>query len=67
MRITEAGALGAAVLAGIGAGVYTSAEEAITTLVKIDRVFEPDPDRVRAYDERFAKYHLLYPFCQSLY
>jgi len=67
VRITEAGALGAAVLAGIGAGVYTSAEEAITTLVKIDRVFEPDPDRVRAYDERFAKYHLLYPFCQSLY
>jgi len=66
-RITEAGALGAAILAGIGAGVYASAEEAIDSLVKIDRVFEPDPDRVPLYDERFAKYHLLYPFCQSLY
>lgn len=66
-RITEAGALGAAILAGIGAGVYASAQEAIATLVKIDRVFEPDPDRARRYDERFAKYHLLYPFCRSLY
>jgi xylulokinase len=67
LKITEAGALGAAILAGIGAGVYASAEEAIASLVKTDRVFEPDPDRVRAYNERFAKYHLLYPFCQSLH
>jgi xylulokinase len=66
-RITEAGALGAAILAGIGAGVYASAKDAINSLVKVDRVFEPDPDRVRMYDERFAKYQLLYPFCQSLY
>jgi hypothetical protein len=29
-------------------------------------VFEPDPRRHRLYNERFARYGLLYPFMQSL-
>jgi len=64
--ITEAGALGAAILAGVGGGVYSSAEEAIAALVSVDRVFEPDPRRHRLYNERFARYHQLYPFIRSL-
>lgn len=65
-RITEAGALGAAILAGVGSGAYASAEEAIAALVQVERVFEPDARRQKLYTERFARYHLLYPFCQSL-
>jgi xylulokinase len=65
-KITEGTALGAAILAGVGAGVYQSAEEAIDATVKIDRVFEPDATRQRQYSEKFAKYHLLYPFAQQL-
>jgi xylulokinase len=65
-KITEAGALGAAILAGVGCGVYHSAEEAVGALVQVDRVFEPDARRHRLYTERFARYGLLYPFSQSL-
>ena len=65
-KITEAGALGAAILAGVGGGVYRSAGEAIEALVKIDRVFEPDARRHELYDQRFARYHPLYPFARSL-
>ncbi len=65
-RITEAGALGAAILAGVGRGVYASAQEAVKALVKVDRVFEPDARRHRLYTERFAKYASLYPFSKSL-
>jgi xylulokinase len=65
-KITEATALGAAILAGVGAGVYHSAAEAVDTLVKIDRRFEPDMGRYQQYGERFAKYPLLYPFAQKL-
>jgi xylulokinase len=65
-RITEAGALGAAVLAGVGAGLFASPDEAVSALVKVDRVFEPDPQRHQQYAERFARYHLLYPFAQQL-
>ncbi len=65
-KITEAGALGAAILAGVGGGVYQSAEQAVSSLVQIDRVFEPDARRHRLYDERFAQYGKLYPFAQSM-
>lgn len=63
---TDASALGAAILAGIGSGLYQSAQQAVDALVQIDRVFEPDARRQRQYDERFARYRLLYPFSKSL-
>jgi xylulokinase len=65
-RIAEASALGAAILAGVGSRVYESAEQAVQALVQVDRVFEPDMRRHRLYDERFARYSLLYPFSRSL-
>jgi len=65
-KVTEATALGAAILAGIGSGVYDSAEQAVSILVKHDRVFEPDARRQRLYNERFSRYPLLYPFTKTL-
>jgi xylulokinase len=65
-KISEASALGAAILAGVGSGIYESAAQAVQALVQVDRVFEPDTRRHRLYDERFARYSLLYPFSQSL-
>lgn len=65
-RITEAGALGAAILAGLGAGVFSSTEEAVRALVQVERVFTPDAVRHRQYEERFALYGQLYPFSRAL-
>ncbi|MCC7449012.1 MAG: hypothetical protein IT324_16455 [Anaerolineae bacterium] len=65
-KVTEATALGAAILAGIGSGVYDSAEQAVGILVKHDREFEPDARRQRLYNERFSRYPLLYPFTKTL-
>ena len=64
--VTEAGALGATVLAGSGCGVYTSIDQAVAVLVRIDRTFEPDPRRQATYAESFARYQFLYPFAQSV-
>jgi len=61
VKVTEAGALGAAILAGIGTGVYGSTEEAVRVLVKVDRVFEPNASRHARYGERFDGYIKLYP------
>jgi xylulokinase len=65
-RITEAGALGAAILAGLGAGVFSSMEEAVSALVQVERVFTPDVGRHRQYEERFVLYGRLYPFSRAL-
>ncbi len=67
VAVTEAGALGAAILAGVGGGVYASAAEAMQVLVRVERVFEPMPAHQPLYDERFARYKQLYPFMQTLY
>jgi xylulokinase len=47
----EPGAFGAAILAGVGAGVYPSVSAAVGQLVAVSRRFEPDADRRGMYAE----------------
>jgi len=60
-QITEAGALGAAILAGAGTGVFASLEEGCQVMVRLGRTFEPDPAKAKVYDARFAEYQRLWP------
>ncbi|MHB9034469.1 MAG: FGGY-family carbohydrate kinase, partial [Anaerolineae bacterium] len=41
-RVTEAGALGAAILAGAGCGVFSSVAEGVGQMVQLDTTFEPN-------------------------
>jgi len=41
-RITEAGALGAAIIAGVGTGLFSSYEAGVDAMVSLERAFEPD-------------------------
>jgi sugar (pentulose or hexulose) kinase len=45
----EPGTFGAAILAGVGAGVYPSVSEAAAQLVQVSRRFEPNPTRGTLY------------------
>jgi xylulokinase len=45
----EPGAFGAAILAGVGAGVYESVSAAVRELVTVSRRFEPDRERGARY------------------
>ena len=58
---TEAGVLGAAMLAGLSTGAFASAEEAVCAWVKRDRTFEPDARRHEIYREKHALFQELYP------
>ncbi|GHU63277.1 xylulokinase [Clostridia bacterium] len=49
----EATPLGAALLAGVGTGVYKDEKEAIDTVLKIERVYEPDPKRHEIYTDLY--------------
>ena len=48
-RVLEAGALGAAIFAGVGVGIYRSAEEAAERLVRMTGRHEPDKGRHDLY------------------
>jgi xylulokinase len=60
-RITEAGVLGAAMLAGMATGIFDSAREATARFVHPDRTFEPDGKRHAFYQEKHKRFRQLYP------
>ena len=55
----EIGARGAAISAGIGAGIYSDYAEAIQEAVSVVRVHEPNPANRLFYLERYAEYQRL--------
>jgi FGGY-family pentulose kinase len=60
-RDKETMALGAAIWAGLGAGVFTTYADAIARMVHIERAVAPLPERRDAYDTLYREYVDLYP------
>jgi len=50
-KVTEATALGCAMAVGVGCGVYKNLKEASKELVEWDRVYEPNMENKKLYDE----------------
>lgn len=57
----EGPALGVAILAGVGAGLYSSVPEACHAIIKTDKVQEPIPEDVPKYEEFYQLYTEIYP------
>jgi xylulokinase len=60
MRASETETLGAAVLAGVGTGVYESFEEARERTLSYEREFIPRPELASVYKAAFQIYRKLY-------
>jgi xylulokinase len=60
-RQIEAAAFGAAVLAGAGAGLFSSAAEAAEQFLRLERCYQPEPARQQRYDQRYHLYQQIYP------
>jgi xylulokinase len=56
----HAATLGAAILAGMGTGVFTSYEDAVTKSVRFTQTHKPNVAHKAVYDERYAEYLALY-------
>lgn len=56
----SASCLGAAILAGVGTGVYPGFEEAVARTVRPVRGHRPDPSVRPAYDRGYAAYRAIY-------
>jgi autoinducer-2 kinase len=59
-KITEATALGAAMAAGIGCGVYKEFKNAVNELVVWDKIYEPNIQNKKLYDEIKIKWKTAY-------
>lgn len=67
MKVTEAGCLGGAMLAGTALGVYDSVQEAASVLVRAGRTFYPRDDHRGRYDECYHTYQELYPSLRNIH
>jgi xylulokinase len=57
----ESTAMGAAMLASVGAGFVADLDEAVERCVTLDeRTYEPDPTAIRAYDDAYGRYRRLF-------
>jgi sugar (pentulose or hexulose) kinase len=67
-QVTEASALGAAMLAAAGLGWHASVAEAARAMAHEGRRFEPDPAHARTYDQLYREvYRPLYGRLKPLY
>lgn len=59
-KVKEATALGAAILAGYGAGIYTDISTASTELVQWDTTYQPNPENHKIYCEMYEPWRKVY-------
>jgi autoinducer 2 (AI-2) kinase len=60
-HVKESTALGAAMLAGVGVGIYGDLAEAASRVVRFERCVEPDPVATEAYAAHYARWRAVYP------
>lgn len=58
--VSDAAAMGAAILAGVGSAAMPSLAQATKGLVGFDRTFDPDPSKRAYYDDKYARFRSLY-------
>ena len=56
METAEASALGAAMIAAVGAGIYGSFDEACAAMTRVSKTYVPDPARTARYEQFYGAY-----------
>lgn len=59
-KVKEATALGAALLAGVGVGVYDSIEDAVKDTIQWETEYLPNPKNHEIYQEEYSKWREIY-------
>ena len=60
-QVKEAGTLGAAIIAGLGSGIFATFKEGVEATVKIERTFEPDANNHQRYHENYRAFQEMWP------
>ncbi|GAC1446400.1 MAG: xylulokinase [Pyrinomonadaceae bacterium] len=62
----EGGAYGAALLAGVGCGMWSSVDEACERVVRVASRVEPNTDAIALMDRQYTMFRSLYPALHSI-
>jgi xylulokinase len=67
VAVHEGAAYGAALLAGVGVGIWPDVDEACDRLIRTQVAASPDPSSVAVMNTRYVQYRRLYPALRTLY
>lgn len=69
LRLNQADicAVGAAMIAACGLGIYRDYEEAAKAMVRTECIYQPNSEETEFYDEKFAKYDKMWSLMQTYY
>ncbi len=67
VHIEETAALGAAMLAGLATGVFSSLDKAVQSMVSVKTSFSPSKANRETYDKQYRKYVKLYSSLKRLF
>lgn len=62
----EGAAFGAAILAGVGAGVWPSVDEACANVVRVRTTVQPVPENVSVMKNQYLRFRRIYPALKSI-
>ena len=65
-KVTEAGVLGSAMIAGVGSGVFKNYQAAVDAMVRMGDRFEPNPENVAHYQKMHTQFLTLREQIQPL-
>lgn len=65
LQVHEAGALGAAILAGTGSGQFATLNEGVEAMIHPKDRFDPNPIKQQWYQNLYEKYRVLAPFLEK--
>jgi xylulokinase len=63
----EGAAYGAAILAGVGAAVWKSVDEACSAVVRVAKRVKPQQDTVAVMNASYAAYRKVYPATKNIF
>jgi xylulokinase len=67
LNANEGPSYGAAILAAVGSGLFTSVEEASDAFIKVTESIEPSKEAVELYNHKYVKYKAIYPATKDLF
>ncbi len=67
VNTTEGAAFGAALLAGVGAGIWPDVADACAQTIRVTGSTQPDPARAAQYSTIYEHYRTLYPTLQTTF
>ena len=60
LKVSDAAVLGAAMLAGVGVGIFKDIREGVSEMVSIDKKYEPIKENAKLYEELYGIYCRIY-------